>query len=106
MSARSSSVIPSVMNSSMRPVGSEDADRAVSSVRQIDRELHDASQNGLQRSLGGERQPSLDEELGTISALDPVRHVRSLAFVGVAGARCFQADGPLVEGPLALLNRM
>ena len=62
-------------------VGSEDADRAVSSVRQIDGELHDASQDGLQRSLGGERQPSLDEELGTISALDPVRHVRSLAFV-------------------------
>ena len=66
-------------------VGREDADRTVSSVRQIDRELHDASQNGLQRSLGGERQPSLDEELGTISALDPVRHVRILAIRPVAG---------------------
>jgi hypothetical protein len=63
------------------PVGSEDTDRAVSSVRQIDGELHDASQNSFQRSLGSERQSSLDEELGTISTLDPIRHVRSLAFV-------------------------
>ena len=86
-------------------VGREDADRTVSSLRQIDRELHDASQNSLKRSLGRERQPSLDEELGTISALDPVRHVRSLAFDVSPGTLC-QADGPIVEGPLALLDRM
>jgi hypothetical protein len=86
-------------------VGREDADRTVSSLRQIDRELHDASQNGLQRSLGGERQPSLDEELGTISALDPVRHVRSLAF-DVSPGTVVRADGPIIEGPLALIDRM
>ena len=79
-------------------VGREDADRTVSSPSDRPRAPRCVAEQPP--AIARRRAPAqlLDEELGTISALDPVRHVRSLAF-DVSPGTVVLADGPIIEGP-------
>src|SRR5204863_10128653 len=77
-------------------VRSEDAEGTVASLGDLDGELHDAAQDGIQLELGRQGQAGLEE---ASLAIDGARHATEGSAPGALRPRCGAAGPPRTPAP-------